>query len=184
MILYINSCVRKESRTAQLADVLLNQLGEYKMVKLDTLDIKPLNEESLTYRSKLQEQNNFDDAIFDLAKDFAMADTIVISAPFWDGGFPALLKTYLENIYVIGLVTDYDEMGKPVGLCRAKKLYYVTTAGGKYIPTYGYEYVRDLCTRIFGIMDTECIYAENLDIIGYDANSILEEAKNQIRRSL
>ena len=50
-------------------------------------------------------------------------DIIVIGAPFWDLSFPAILKIFIENIYVTGLVTKFGENGKPVGLCKAKKLY-------------------------------------------------------------
>lgn len=43
MILYINSCVRENSRTDRLAKVLLEKLGEYVEVKLDELNLHPLN---------------------------------------------------------------------------------------------------------------------------------------------
>ena len=43
------------------------------------------------------------------AKQFAGADTIVIAAPFWDLSFPAILKTYIENIYVTGIVSRYSK---------------------------------------------------------------------------
>lgn len=49
-----------------------------------------------------------------------------------DLSFPARLKIYLENIYVTGIVSKYDENGRPRGLCRAERLYYVTTAGGPF----------------------------------------------------
>ena len=34
--------------------------------------------------------------MFDLAGQFAGADTIVIAAPFWDLSFPAALKQYMQ----------------------------------------------------------------------------------------
>ena len=45
----------------------------------------------------------FNDHIFDYAKDFAKADTIVIAAPFWDLSFPASLKCYIEAINILGI---------------------------------------------------------------------------------
>ena len=45
-ILFINACVRKESRTFKLATELLAGLnGEIQTVCLEELDLRPLNEE-------------------------------------------------------------------------------------------------------------------------------------------
>ena len=108
-------------------------------------------------------------------------DENVIAAPYWDGSFPAMLKTYIENIYAIGIVTKYDNNGHPQGLCRAKKLYYVTTAGGRYNPRFSYDYLKYLVKNMFGIKDMELIYAEYLDVEGYDAEAILSETMKKIK---
>lgn len=179
-ILYINSCIREESRTDRLAKVLLDKLGQYNEVILEKTDIKPLNRERLDYRTGLLANSDFTDDSFELAKQFADADIIVISAPYWDTSFPAILKAYLENIYVIGIVTGYDADGIPQGLCKAEKLYYVTTAGGPYEPEYSYGYIEKLALHRFGIKETELIYAENLDIEGNDPDAILQTAIEEI----
>ena len=98
MILYVNCCVRSESRTDRLARALLEKLGEYTELYLPSEDILPLTEKMLIKRTSLLENGQFDDPIFHYAKQFAAADKIVISAPFWDGSFPSLLKVYIENI--------------------------------------------------------------------------------------
>lgn len=175
-MLYINSCVREKSRTDRLAKILLKKLGEYDELKLDELNLRALGKESLEYRTRLIENKNYEDAIFGYAKQFADAKTIVISAPYWDGSFPAILKIYLENIYVTGIVSKYGPDGRPEGLCKAEKLYYVTTAGGPYNPKYSYEYIKDLFVNMFGVIDTELIYVENLDIVGNDAEMLLKNA--------
>lgn len=179
-ILYVNSCIREESRTDRLARVLLKRLGDYSEVTLESLDIKSLDRKGLDKRTKLLNEGKLDDETFMLAKQFADADIIVISAPFWDNSFPSVLKTYIENIYIIGLVTSYDEKGMPIGLCKAEKLYYVTTAGGSYEKEYSYEYIKRLATCRFGIKDTELIYAENLDIVGNDPEEILDKAIHEV----
>ena len=107
----------------------------------------------------------------------------MISAPFWDLSFPAILKTYLENIYVTGLVSEYDESGIPRGLCRAKKLYYVTTAGGPYLPDYSYDYIRALATVCFGIPETELIKTEMLDVEGFDAEALVTKTNQGLANS-
>ena len=99
MILYVNSCVRTESRTDRLARTLLGTLGDYEELKLSELNMMPLSEERLNARTKLIDEGRFEDPMFDLAKQFAAADIIVIAAPFWDGSFPTILKMYVENIY-------------------------------------------------------------------------------------
>lgn len=180
MVLYINACVRTESRTNRLAKALLNKFGVFEEVKLTDMEFKPLNEERLNYRAAQIEKRNYDDSIFKLSNQFAEADLIVVSAPYWDGQFPAILKTYIENIYAIGIVTKYDENGRPQGLCKAKKLYYVTTAGGRYNPRFSFDYIDYLVKNMFGIKETELICAEYLDIEGNDAEEILSKVISNI----
>ena len=139
------------------------------------------NNIELDLKTKLIESGLYDDTMFDYAKQFAAADVIVIAAPFWDLSFPAILKIYLENIYVTGIVSQFGADGKPCGLCRAKKLYYVTTAGGQYTPDYSYEYVKELATVHFGIKETELIKAEMLDVEGYDPEEIVRNTIRHIK---
>ncbi len=180
MILYVNACVRAESRTNRLAKALLNKLGAYEEVRLTDLALKPLDGESLGYREAQIEKQNYHDSIFDLSKQFAEADVIVISAPCWDAQFPAVLKIYLENIYAIGIVSKYSENGGPRGLCKAKKLYYVTTVGGGYDQRFSYDYIEYLAKHAFGIPETELLCVKYLDIEGNDAEEILSRAINNI----
>ena len=100
-------------------------------------------------------------------------------------GFVLSLDTeiYIENIYVTGIVSSYDESGMPVGLCKAKELYYVTTAGGPYDPTYSYGYIESLAKSFFGIPETHLVKAEMLDIIGNDAEEILNREINRILKN-
>lgn len=95
---------------------------------------------------------------------------------YWDLSFPAQLKVYLENIYVTGIVTKYSEAGKPVGLCRANELYYVTTSGGPFDGRFGYDYWKTIAQDCFGIPTVKLLEAENLDIVGADAEKIVDDA--------
>ena len=174
MTLYINCCVREESRTDRLARAVLQKLGgDFTELKLYEANLKPLDRDTMNKRTALIERGDYSDPMFDYAKQFASADTIVIAAPYWDLSFPATLKIYIENIYVTGIVSAYDESGMPVGLCKAKELYYVTTAGGPYDPAYSYGYVESLAKSFFGIPVTHLVKAEMLDIVGNDAEEIL-----------
>ena len=181
-ILYINACVRAESRTDRIARALLEWLGGGQAeVKLSELELQPLSEDRLARRTALIGQGDYADPMFDLARQFQAAEEIVIAAPYWDLGFPAVLKLYLEHIYVTGLVSEYTAEGLPHGLCRAKKLWYVTTAGGPYVPDFSYAYLSTLARDYFGIPETELIKAEMLDVVGFDAEAIVAREIDRIR---
>lgn len=183
-ILFVNACVRENSRTLDIAKIVLEKLNNaYTEVNLQKTDLKPLNRESLDIREKLILQNDFSDTMFSLAKDFAVADTIVIVAPYWDLAFPALLKIYLEQITVSGITFRYAK-GVPQGLCRAKRLIYVTTAGGIIYDNFGFEYVKALAQKLYGIAEVLFFKAENLDIDGNDVNDILRRAKSDAEKTL
>lgn len=181
MILYINSCVREESRTQKIAKALLEKLAEeYSELYLPEENLQPLSEQTLKKRTALIERGDYSDSMFTYAKEFAAADKIVISAPFWDLSFPALLKTYIENIYVTGIVSEYSPEGVPHGLCKASELFYVTTAGGPYVPDYSFDYIKDMAKNYLGIDKVKLIKAEMLDVIGFDADEIITRTINNI----
>ena len=182
MILFLNACVRKESRTKRLADRLLSKLNdEVKEVRLWKMDLPIVDEEFINRRSEFAGRNDFSDPMFGPAKDFAAADTIVIAAPYWDLSFPSVLKQYIEQICVVGLTFFYNEQELPQTLCRAKKLYYLTTAGGPIIDdAYGYGYVKEVAQTFFEIPETVYIKAEKLDLLGSDPEAILREAFKEI----
>ena len=181
MVLYINACPRLESRTDFVAKAYLKKyVLDYKELKLSELNLKPLDNDKLNLRNDLISRGEFNHEMFKLSKEFAKADEIVIAAPFWDSSFPSILKVYLENIYCIGIVSVYDEEGMPVGLCKATKLTYITTAGGKYDPSYSFNYLDRLSKECFGIKETKLIYAEFLDIEGNDDNKIISDVINNL----
>ena len=103
MVLYINACVRKNSRTNRLAKCLLDKLGEpFTEVRLEHIRFPVTDEEYLTKRDQMIDAGDFSDPAFSLANQFAAADRIVIAAPYWDLSFPAALKQYFEHINVRG----------------------------------------------------------------------------------
>ena len=178
-ILFINACVRKESRTKKLADCFLSKMQEpFEEVRLDTVVFPVTDENFLRRRDQLIFAHDFGNPVFDLARQFAEADEIVIAAPFWDLSFPAALKQYFEQINVLGITFCYTPEGIPQGLCRAKRLTYITTAGGNFFPEeYGFGYVKALAQNFYGIHNVNLIKAIGLDIDGADVNAIIESAK-------
>lgn len=110
------------------------------------------------------------------------ADEIVLAAPYWDFSFPAALKLYIESVTIRGLTFQYTPEGRPVGLCRAKRLVYVTTAGGPIVDqSFGFGYIESLSRLFYGIPSVLCYQAENLDIVGADVDGILSATLLKIK---
>ncbi len=175
-ILFINACVRRESRTLVLArDILSRMEGEITELELIKEKITPLDREALAKREEFIGAGRLDEQSFKYARQFAEADEIVIAAPYWDLGFPALLKIYIERVCVSGITFEYRS-GRPFGLCRAKKLTYVTTSGGEIFADFGYSYIKTVANAFFGIKETKAYRAMNLDVLGITADRVLEDA--------
>ncbi|MBR5313320.1 MAG: NAD(P)H-dependent oxidoreductase [Clostridia bacterium] len=181
MVLFVNGCVRENSRTLELAQAVLEQIPDVvEEVHLYPDGPEGLNAEKLRLRDELLAKKDYDHPMFRFAKQFAAADTIVMAAPYWDLAFPAKMRAYLEEITVSGITFRYGADGIPKGLCRAKRLIYVTTAGGPIILNLGFDYVKTLAGAFYGIHDVSLIKAEGLDIRGADPAAILEQAKCEI----
>ena len=181
MVLFVNGCVRENSRTRELAQAVLAHMAE----KVEEIRLYPdgpegLDGEKLHLREQLLAKKAYDHPMFRFAGQFAAAGTIVLAAPYWDLAFPAKMRAYLEEVTVSGITFQYGADGVPQGLCRAKRLIYVTTAGGPVVQNFGFEYVKSLAHTFYGIPDVCLVKAECLDVWGNDSAGILERAKGEI----
>jgi FMN-dependent NADH-azoreductase len=149
--------------------------GEITELNLSLEHIAPLDAASLAKRERLIASGQMDDPMLRYARQFAAADEIVIAAPFWDLSFPAMLKIYFEQITVSGITFKYNN-GRPTGLCRAKKLTYVTTSGGPIFDDFGYTYVKTIARTFYGIPELKAVRAMNLDVDMISAEQLLERA--------
>ena len=167
-ILFVNACLRGErSKTLELCRAYLEGADDVQEVNLAEL--------------RLQRAGQFDDPLFALSKQFAAADEVVIGAPYWDLSFPSALKVYIEHVSVCDLTFKYTEDARCVGICNARRLVYLTTAGGSLEgANYGYDYFCGIA-KMFGIPETHCVAAEGVDIWGADVKALLEEAKAKAR---
>lgn len=200
MILFVNACIRGErSRTLELCREFLTGLKQrgacIREVNLEQAHLLPLGEQKVAFRSQLTRAKLYDDDIFDFAHQIAEADEVVIGAPYWDLSFPAALKTYIEHVSVEGITFHYTDEGVCEGLCRAKRIVYITTSGGlvsseldengdpKPGCNLGYDYVRAIA-KMFGIPETRCVSAEGLDIVGVNINDQMDKARTRIEELL
>lgn len=184
-ILFVNACVRPGSRTRELAKLAISRMsGVVETIDLESAGIAPLTGAALQEQSAALDRGDSASPLLQYARQFAAADSIVIAAPYWDLSFPALLKTYIESINVVGLTFQYNASGIPESLCRAKALYYITTAGGPIFADLGFDYVKTVAEAFYQIPTIVCIRAEGLDVVGADVNGIMDAAKAEILRIL
>ena len=179
-ILLINACVRDISRTKLITDHIINKLeGEVEEVILENIDFPIVNQAFLDKRYKDVDDCNYEDEVYDLAKQFANADTLIFAAPYWDLSFPSMLKSYIEQICVLGITFFYDDNDLPRSLCKAKKMIYVTTSGGPIINhDLGYGYIKTVCEAFFHVEEFEYVEAQCLDLKGNDAMEIVNKCIN------
>ena len=181
MVLFVNGCVRKNSRTLELAHAVLENIpDEMEEIRLYPDGPEGLTEQTLNLRDELLAAKQYDHPMFRFAKQFAAADTIVMAAPYWDLAFPTKIRAYLEEITASGITFRYGPDGFPRGLCRAKRLIYVTTAGGPIVQNFGFAYVKTLAQLFYGIPEALLVKAEGLDMGNANSDEILAQAKQSI----
>lgn len=177
-VLFVNAAFRDGSRTEALARRALEEYTGSEIVEIDLGGgFPPLDRERLRRYNEAVAGTAFDHPMFDAAKQFADADEIVIAAPFWNFGIPAALHAYLEMVCTQGITFDLSAEGSYYGKCRAKRLTFVTTAGG-FIPEsdHSIAYIDDLCRIFWEIPHFRVFRADGLDIYGADVPALLEQA--------
>ena len=180
--LFVNACVRgDQSRTLKLCRSYLDGIEDVKELDLSSMDLRPLTDGEVAYRSQLVLAEEFDDHIFDLAFQLAKADHVVIGAPYWDLSFPSVLKVYIERCSVDNVTFHYTERGEYEGRCNASEITYISTCGGFVDGAdLGYEYICAIA-RMFGIPDVRYVVAEGMDILPADeVESRLAKAEKQL----
>lgn len=94
-ILFVNSCIRKDSRTKVLCDTLLSTYQEeVEELDLQNMALQPLTEKHLQERETLLKAGKLEDPLFAPAHQFAAADSIIIGAPYYE----LAVSCFAENI--------------------------------------------------------------------------------------
>lgn len=181
-ILFVNACARPDSRTYDLARHVLSRLpGQSSEIRLFDERIPPLDWQGVQTRDRAVRSGDLAAPILRYAKQFTQADIVVVAAPYWDLLFPTVVRAYFEAVTVSGITFRYTPEGIPESLCRAKKLIYVTTAGGPIgVYNLGFEYIQALARLYYGIPEIRCFTAEGLDIVGADPAAIMKAAKQAV----
>jgi FMN-dependent NADH-azoreductase len=66
-----------------------------------------------------------------IIEEIKAADVIVIGAPMYNFGIPAVLKSWIDHLARAGIAFTYTAEG-PVGLIQGKKVYLAIGSGGVY----------------------------------------------------
>lgn len=163
-LIFIDSCMREESRTKRIATPIIAELS--KRYEVERIALEGASYPAVDSKT-LQDRNNgiVPEHFVDLAKKVAAADRIVIAAPFWDMSFPAILKLFIENLSLFGVTFNTDDK-TCYGLCRCQKLLYITTRGMNISTGDTLEqatpYLKAL-SFLWGLGEIVTISAQNLD---------------------
>ncbi len=186
-LLFVDGCIRGEaSRTKELCDFYVEGMKkiypdmEVQYLNLMNEDLRPMLKKDLVKRDELLAQEKTDDEFFRYANDFAKADYILIGAPYWNLTLPSLVKVYLEWVCIGGITFDYRE-NYPFGMCKAKEMMLISTAGFDLRNNNnGIDLLRQLADEFFGIEHFRCYVAERLDAETYDADKLMARAKEDL----
>ena len=184
-LLYVDACPRgDQSRTRMLAEAALARIGTALPAltivthRLTGMKLRPSDAAWLARKDALCDRLDWTDDRLRPAVEFQCADAVLIAAPNWDLSFPAVLKTWVENIWVRNLTFVYRD-DQPVGLARGKAALYITTSGS-YLAghDWGTGYIRDVMTTL-GIPAFDAVSAEGLDLASSNPEEILSGARAQ-----
>ena len=180
-IIYVNAIIRKdESRTKRLADAIISSIKdevELKEINLNELPLNPYNE--VTYEDKVN--NGTEELFYNLSKEIAECDGLIIASPFWDMSFPSLLKSFLEKISLFDVMFVSDDK-RCIGIAKCPFMYYIVTRGmdikdGDELEQ-GTPYLKALCW-LWGIKRFEVTSASNFDYLPNDV--IDKEIDNKVK---
>lgn len=163
-LVVINACMREESRTQKILDGLLGVLG--KKYNIEIIDLTTLNMSWIGEKDLKDRDNGYvPEEFVSMSKKVANADRLVIAAPFWDMSFPSVLKVFFENISLFN-ITFTSTQTECVGLCKAKKVLYITTRGMNIKTGDPLEqatpYIKAL-SKLWGLGELYVVSAQNMD---------------------
>lgn len=163
-LIFIDATMREESRTRMIARPLIGELDkkyDIEHIRLDGAGFPAVGSKILYDR----DNGIVPEEYADMARRIAAADRIVIAAPFWDMSFPSALKVFFENMSLFHITFDSDDT-HCYGLCRCKKVLYITTRGMNIHTGDPLEqatpYIRALGC-LWGLGELYVVSAENMD---------------------
>lgn len=118
-----------------------------------------------------------------IADEFSSYDYYVFVSPVWNLNMPAVLKAYIDNLFVAGKTFAHTANG-PKGVLTGKRAIHIQTRGGHYAGTpmqeleSGDRYLK-IALNFLGIEVLESVVAEGLDINPRNTPEIVNAAKEK-----
>ena len=179
---------RSGSTTRSLGDALIKNLATENGIELTERELADgvpfvdeawINANFTDDADRTAEQRDVLAHSDELVEELQRADTIIIEAPVYNFGVPAVLKAWIDMIARARKTFRYTESG-PVGMLENKKAYLVVASGGTAIDSeidFATPYLRH-ALQFIGITDVETIGAAEQMVRGEDA---VNEALNNIK---
>lgn len=164
------------------------------IVRLDLFkeDIPYIDIDVFNGWGKLQKGTAFDELdpeekrkvsrINELTDQFVAVDKYVFVTPLWNLSFPAIFKTYIDNVAIAGKTFKYTESG-PVGLLTDKKAIHIQARGGIYEEgqEFGHSYIEAIL-KFMGVSEIESLFIEGMNQNPEKAEEIKEKAIEEARK--
>lgn len=121
----------------------------------------------------------------EILEEFMDHDKYIFVIPLWNLGIPPIVKTYFDNISIVGKTFKYTSSG-PVGLLKNKKAVLIQASGGIYSKPpmseleHGISYINSILS-FFGVEEIEKLYIEGTNIIEIDKEQIKKEAIQKVK---
>lgn len=187
-ILNIISSPRGEaSNSIKLANAIIDELKEKDpaaAVQVRDLTINPLPYLEVAHLNAfftpIENHTDADKAAIkhsnDAIKEIMDADVLVIGAPMYNFGTPAVLKSWFDHIGRAGITFKYTAEG-PVGLITGKKAYIALASGGVYSSgdAAAYDFVTPYIKAFLGfigITDVTVVRAEGFAVADLQATAL------------
>jgi FMN-dependent NADH-azoreductase len=120
-----------------------------------------------------------------IADEFISYDYYVFVSPMWNLNSPAVVKAFLDNLFIAGKTFAHTANG-PKGLLTDKKAIHIQTRGGQYTGTplqdmeSGDRYLR-IALNFLGINVMDTVVAEGFDLYPQRVPEILAKAKESAK---
>lgn len=190
----------KLSKGLQIGEVFLEEFKKYQPdveienMHLYDMEIPEIDMDLLYARAKLSFMRyKFDQLteaeqtkltkMHELADRFIAADYYVFVTPLWNLGSPAILKAFLDNLFIVNKTFKNTDHG-PEGLLKGRKALHIQTRGGIYStgPLVDFEFGDRFLRTALGFlgMDVmEPVIAEGMDHSPKMAPEIIAKAKEK-----
>ncbi|WP_223591986.1 FMN-dependent NADH-azoreductase [Neobacillus bataviensis] len=190
----------KLSKGMQIGEVFLEEFKqaqpdvEIERWHLYDMDIPVIDMDLLYARAKLSFMGYTKDQLSEaertkiermhaLADRFIAADYYVFVTPIWNFGAPAIVKAFMDCLFIAGKTFTYTEHGAK-GLLTGRKAIHIQTRGGIYStgPMVEFEMGDRYLKKVFeflGFESLDTVIAEGMDHFPKKVPEIMAKAKEQ-----